>query len=422
MNVNQSNLSFFKYNKSRRIICCFIYTVICLILIFITKNIQINDAKTYNALAKEIVLLDEFYPHKSNIQDFYIRPSLYINFVGLVYRIFGIKEIIIKVINVLFSLIQFICIEYIVYALQGRNTKKLWLSILLFPTLYFINLLILTEPLFLTLLMISWAIYIKIIVNNEDKPVYFIVSGIFIAIAILTRPVALLIPAFTTVGFIIKKRRKINISLYLSTMILLIWAYGFSHMNKIGRIDFYGTTAGFNLFREYNPYGTGRRSQNAIDYVLSFDTSNLNAFERNQFYIEKAQGWIKNNFGKAVVVTFKKAVYMFIYDGIFIERALNKKNEIDIVNIYTLISKFKKGYVSWIIVMNQIIYTFIIIQICRGIINLYNAKEYEKLFMLMSIPVLLFIVSLSASGNNRFHYVILMTSYPLLNWSWRTNK
>jgi hypothetical protein len=333
------------------------------------------------------------------------------------YYIFGVNALIGKIFNVLLVFVQFLALDKIINIFgvgENKKFKHWYLFFFLYPNLYFMNLLTLTEPLFLTFVMLSFLMFIKIIKYNRKNITNYILSGVFIALAILTRPIALLIPIFMIVFFIIKKSKAKNIITYILVFFIIVFSYGLLHKQKIGKINSWGTTSGINLFREYNDYGTGRHNQKSLDYIFSFDTSDLNAFEKNKFYTEKAVNWMKQNPGKTIIITIKKAVYLFLYDGVQIETAFNKHNAIDDYSLNAVISKFTKGFVSWIILLNQIFYGLLLLLAIRGIYYLIRLRKYENLILLISVPLLLFLVTLSGSGSNRYHFVIIMSAFPLI--------
>ena len=55
-----------------------------------------------------------------------------------------------------------------------------------------------------------------------------------------------------------------------------------------------------------------------------------------------------------------------------------------------------------------------LILLLRGIYISIKLIHFEKLILLLSLPALLLLITLSASRSNRYHFVIVVSAYPLI--------
>ncbi len=399
-----------------KLIFILLYVSINSALIYVLPNEQISDYLDYHLKAVEVARLYEFYPHLHNLYDPFIWPSLYINMMGALYMVFGPSLLIGKIFNVILVLLQFVALEKIVLILSDYNKKIVFFLYLIFftyPTIYFTNLLTQVENFFVALLLVSFLFFLKITVNKDYRILNFTASAFLLALSILARPVALLIPFFMVIVFINKKIGTKLILYFIVTALLVTGMYGLNTMIKLGKFNAIGTKAGYNLLLAYNPHSTGRYTADTTQYVESLDLKSMNVFEKDSFFMDKALTYILAHPARTILLTLPKLFYLFMYDGKLIEYAFNEENPVERLTLIAVIQKLKGGPTSWVILINQFVYMGLLVMIVVGIFTLIKHKNYETIVLLASLPALILLTTLPAPAVARFHYPIVITSLPL---------
>jgi hypothetical protein len=381
-------------------------------LLFTISNEQTSDAETYHLLAKEVAEKNEFYPHEQNKYDAYIWPSLYINLLGILYKVFLISPLIGKQLNIFLTLIIFITLKKIIALLFEENVEQFNFIYFFYPNIYFMNLLTLTEPLFLTFIIFAHLFFI-IIVKKNAKYIFFISCAVCLALSILTRPVALLVPIFFSFYFIYKKINIKYILVFIIALLCVIILYGIPTKLKLGSFNALGTTGGVNLLLGNNLYSSGKYNSEVENYIDSLQVSNQDVFTKDRYYRRQAIQYVLKNPLKSIKIFPMKIFYLFVYDGKQIEDAFNKSNTVKKISLNEVLNKLRKGLVTWIILINQLIYLMLVSLIVLGIICLFKYRQIDNLILCLIVPIALFLLAIIALGSSRYHYPILIAAMPL---------
>ena len=255
-----------------------VFVVINTVLILAIDNRLMLDAKGYHVRARKVYELGEFYPHRENLYDTYIRPSLYINTLAGIYRILGPSVMGAKILNVLLSIGSYLFLLGITTSLFGKKKMHFVVISLLYMgyvNISLINLLTLTEPLFLFVFLGAFFVFLKIVQHRTEQLVYPILSGLFMALAILTRPLALLTALCFLAALVAKHVRFRCILFFMIPITGLVVMYGWNAKAKLGKFNAWGTTAGYNLLIGNNPYANGKLNSQAARYVRGLDVSGI---------------------------------------------------------------------------------------------------------------------------------------------------
>ena len=397
---------------------CFVvvYLVISILLILLFQNAQPSDCFQYQRRATEVAQLKGLYPHSHNLYDTpHIWPSLYINVLGILYLVFGSEVIIGKCLNVLLTFTQFVLLEKIILLFLKKRDILFGFYILffLYPNIYFMNLLITAEPLFITFLLCCLFLFLKTMFTDTKSAVNFTAVGLCIAMAILTKPVALLIPVCMLLFFIYRRTPVTLILVFCLSLCCTLLLYGMNTKTKLGKFNAWGTTGGYNLFLANNPYSTGRYNSKSTEYVDSFTLEGTNVFERNRIYTTRALEYISAHPFKTIKNTGKKILFLFAYDGKQIETAFYKGTQISRFSIGEILAKLTIGPVSWMICINQMVYFALLLFILLGIYQLIRQKRFHVLTYLLAFPLSVLLVTLLALASTRFHYPIIIMCFPL---------
>jgi len=188
---------------------------------------------------------------------------------------------------------------------------------------------------------------------------------------------------------------------------------GFITQARLGSFNAFGTTGGYNLLLAHNPYATGRYNVSAEKYVESLQCPEMNVFDKNTLFINKAFDFIIIHPWKTITQSFVKIFYLFMYDGKLIESAFNVENKVEKLTAGAVLKKLTNGPASLLVILNQIIYLAILFFIVYGSIKLLQEREYQKCLLLAGFPFLLLIGTLPALASTRFHYPIIIISMPL---------
>jgi hypothetical protein len=393
-----------------------LFVAISSYLIFVLPNDQISDSLDYHTKAAEVAKLHEFYPHLNNLYDLYIWPSFYINTLGSLYMVFGSSPLVGKIFNVILVFLQLVALEKVILLLFENNNKITFYLCIIFvtyPNIYFMSLLTQTEHLFLALLFGSFLYFLRITLTHGYGFLDVIACALLLALSILTRPVALLIPFYMVIVFLCKKINIKFISAFVLTLCLVIGVYGMNTLTNLGKFNAIGTTGGYNLLLANNLYSTGRYNAASVAYVESLKLEGMDVFALNDIFNSKAVEYIFSHPAKTLLQTLSKTIYIFIYDGKLIETAFNEENKVERFTVHTIIEKLKKGSASWVILINQVMYMNLLLMTYTGVYSLIKSRDFKRIALLTSIPFLILVTTLPAEASSRLHYAIIMTCLPI---------
>jgi hypothetical protein len=390
-------------------------------LALLSGNQQISDAHQYHLLAVESVRLGEFYPHAGNLHDTYLWPSLYINTLAVLYAAFDTSPTVGKLLNALLLVVQFLALSRIIRLLFGDDRKtalSFCLLFLTYPALHLANVLTRTEPLFITLSVLSLMFFLEAVRRVERRPLYAALAALLISGAILTRPVALLVPLAMILFMVYAKTGLRTISVFVATVGIVIGLYGMSTQDKLGTFNAIGTTGGLNLLYGHNPYSVGRGQVEGEAYVAEIVERTKGAqptvFEYNRLFTEEALRHIAENPARTIAHTFKRLFYLFAYDGKIIEHAFDAQSLAYEAGPAAISEKLSKGLVAGLIILNQVFYMSLIVFGVYGVALLLRAREYRTLYLALLLPVCFFLPTIIAVGASMYHFPIIVSAFPVI--------
>lgn len=181
-----------------------------------------------------------------------IRAPFYPFFLSGIYFLFGQNYTIVRIIQGILSAFLCIIIYYIAKNIFSKKVAMISAGILaLYPVLIVYIGLILTETLFTFLFAISILLLIQGV--NKINIYYFALSGFFLGIATLTRPVTLLFPLLILLVIVLTKK-KLFISwcilIFVFSLTLVPWLI--RNYNLFGSFRLCSISTGYGLFTSGN--------------------------------------------------------------------------------------------------------------------------------------------------------------------------
>jgi len=401
--------------QSKNILFYIIYVSLNILLIIALPNEQISDSLTYHQTAAEVAQLHEFYPHEHNLHDMYLWPSFYINALGSLYLLLGSNLLRGKVFNIILNCLTLLALIKTTSLIFGRKEQLfLYCIFIIYPNLYFMNILTLTESFFLAAFLWGNFLYIKIMTDAESRPASFMLCSALFTISIFIRPVALLVPFCLLIMAFEKKRSYSGMLTAIAVAVLLVGIYGTGTKEKLGTFNVLGTTSIYTFFLSNNQHATGRYSPEAETYVASFNSDALDVFAKEKLFLSHALHYIMSNPAQTVKHILKRPLYLFMYDGKLIETAFNEENKVDKISVSAIMKKLGKSPVaSCMIFINQLVYMTLLFFICIGLGRLLRRKEYDKAVFVALPPLLILFATLAVVASTRFHYIIIIMSMPI---------
>ena len=433
---------FFKKYKTEIIIFLLIFflRILCFIFLSIIDNNLpysfplINlDAREYYQLANNLINYHVFSLSQTPplVPDSFRTPA-YPIFLAINLLLFKNFYVILFIQMVMSGLIG--VITYKILVLFFKNKKSGLISALLFAfepsALYYSNM-FLTETFFLFCLLISIYYFLKIdVLLNKN----IILSGIFLGIAILTRPLALFLPFVLILIFLFLKKIKFKQKMIITLLFFLcIFAVIFPwcirnkiifnsyNISSVGSFNLYYFNAmRYFIYKNKVPY---EEAKNFFDnqlkpYDINFDVNGdvKLSLKDERIFSKIAMNYIKQNFIGYTIYHIKSMAPFFLTDGlreitqelritprIFynIRDMFYRGKFLDIINIILsgniLSLMLLMGSLTWIILMGFVIYGMAI--------YLFNKKS--SYFIIIIISIIIYFALLSGVVTTvRFRYSI----------------
>ena len=252
------------------------------------------------------------------------RPPLYPTFLAIIYLIFGIgakRFFIVRIIQAILAA-WMAPLTYFIGKRLYRNQEKVgqisaWV-ITLYPMLVIYPLSIATENLFFILILGSFLSLLKARESIEapylqqgiafiKKERWFLLSGILLGLACLTRSVAQLYMLFCVgwVLFILKEKRSGMILLLAAVVTVLPWIIRNSLL--YGQVSGIESAIGYDLYLGYHPLGTG-----TFQFPQSLDLMTvMNDAAREKIGIRSALEFIRADPVRVFYLFFRRVGYFF---------------------------------------------------------------------------------------------------------------
>ncbi len=199
-----------------------------------------GDQSVYNQLAVNILQNNGFSqsiapPYKPSIQ----RTPAYPLFLASIYAVFGVNNFeVVRIIQILLMLCVSVLTFFIaLLVLQNKTIAYLSLTLCAFCgfdyyTGFGVYSYLFTEP--LTIFFLCWAMLFVILARKDNRRIYFVLTGIFLTLTMLTRPVYLLFPLVVIIFISSRSLMKRNIlNLVLLCTVILICALPWTIRNYL---------------------------------------------------------------------------------------------------------------------------------------------------------------------------------------------
>lgn len=254
------------------------------------------------------------------------RPPLYPAFLALIYLVFGMgakRFFVARLVQAVLAALM----APLTYALARRLFPDRELAarisawvITLYPMLVIYPLSLATENLFFVLVLCSILALLKtkasleIPFENQENFIsfvvrsrWFILSGILLGLACLTRSVAEIfaVLAAAWVWFLLKERKRAFVVLLMAGVVVTPWIVRNSLL--YGQFTGIESALGYDLYLGYHPLGTG-----TFQYPQSLDLMTMmNDSIRDKVGVQKALEFIKADPGRVFYLFLRRAGYFF---------------------------------------------------------------------------------------------------------------
>lgn len=388
-----------------------------------------GDQSVYNQIAVNILQNNGFSqsiapPYKPSIQ----RTPAYPLFLASIYAVFGVNNFeMVRIIQILLMLSVSGLTFFIAFLVFQKKTIA-YLSLTLcafcgfdYYTGFGVYGYLFTEP--LTIFFICWAMLFIILAHKDNRRIYFILAGIFLALTILTRPAYLLFPLLVIIFISSRsliKRNILNLILLFTAIILCVlpWTIrNYVGFNKIILLS--APLSGLALFSgaiinnpDFMPYPDADFSKNGVD--LPPETLELAKTELRKFYQEFNYGgdgslelFIHDNELKKIGLKIIQENY-FVFMQRWFYRLLGHWHLGDVANILNGITKKVDAKQCAKIALKGLVLLIVTLSIVHGLKNklfillllfpLYNMAIYTPFtpqirYSLPSYPFMIIIFS-----------------------------
>lgn len=328
-------------NKNFLIISITIWTLLQVIVVinYHPKEL-ISDPGMYTYYAQNCAHDGTMYPNLTHYHSKYIFAPGWVNFLILCIKLFGSVDIV-PYLNIIFNII----IIYLIFRITLKLLKQesiAYLSVYLYmilPSNWTMPPYLYTEIFYVVLTLSSVYFILK------KSIVFYILAGIFIALAYWVRPLATawIIPSTILLWSIFKKISPIAI--YITSIICTCLIIGITTHRNFPDYIYKSSTGGVNLIMGANDLANGLYCGDAVDkagapgYLPGLydgeDTVKIKSASGNSYFIEKYSNkytykdcdsiwksrsieWIKSNPGKWVSMFPYKTLKLFEASGIYI--------------------------------------------------------------------------------------------------------
>lgn len=292
---------------------------------------QFADFGEYTEKAQEIAITGSWYPRVDDMQGvMYLHAPGYINYLALLFRLTG-SYFAIYLSNFLFiQVILFSCKSVIHQLVGGEETQKAILPVfqILFCIYFSLGMgggivIANTEMMFCAMTFSALAFLIRGRIGD------IIIAGLLLGYANSIRPVTfILIP--TIVWIICRNGIKGKIKeiavrggCFLASLIVMIASIGVASLISSGRFVYQSTTMGVNLLVGNSPVADGNNQyrvfeEGNIGYVSAEDAKDWTDQNYEQFYMEQALNWMKDNPLEVIRLIPARMFYLWATDTYFV--------------------------------------------------------------------------------------------------------
>lgn len=384
---------------------------------------QESDALTYVRLAEQTNAEDTIYPSSQNIYRNYIFAPGYVNFLALLFRIFGSVKAI-QFVNV--GLMIVLILELFYLSRKYISDRVAYIVLLLFsfyPTTYGMVYYTCTEIFYMVL--VFGAIYFFL----KQKWQWVCLAGIMAAVANWVRPflpVLLLTIAGLTFATVPKRYRIRNLIVFTLSVLAVVGTIGTMSYLRMGYFNFQSTTSGVNLIMGANADADGSYEpavfeEGNIGYIADIEDKTFK--ERDAYWRSQGLSWILEHPAKWIGLFPAKFFYMYAIDSYALGQFSGDVHRRAESRDYCIgmVSSFPHwGILECLVAYNQLFYMICLCLSLYGIVLSVKNKNFIVLALVL-YWLLGTGLTLATVGGARYHYpympvVFLLAAMAIDNW------
>jgi len=399
---------FKKYEKEILTSAILIFFSIQVLLVSFIDLDHTSDSAYYLETAFKTVETGNLYPASDNLNDRWIRSPGWVNLMALLLYLTGtVKGVLFF--NIIFNIIILCEVYYISRKYFGLESAMI--SLLLFMLLlsnYGIVLFLLSELITVALVLGSVCLAV------QNRPEYFLLSGILAGIANWVRPIAPALFITLIISSLVLRFPVKHIFIWLSGLLVIVMLIGGLTYIKCGKFIFSSITTGGNMIIGANPQATGRYdtisfSKDGAAFIA--DEDNLSVRVKDKIWRKRALEWKLKNPKNWLSLIPKKFYYLYSSDRTFLKYFRSDSKTIPVAE--SLLAKIIHYPAIFI---NNVIYLFILFM---SLLSIYFTIRDENS---AACIVLIYIIVLSAMtciafGDDRFHYPMIPAMIILASFS-----
>ncbi|MCB4790794.1 MAG: glycosyltransferase family 39 protein [Elusimicrobia bacterium] len=283
------------------------------------KWFMFGDATEYERYAVNLLSGKGYVYDIGGIESYARRPPLYPFLLAFIYYVFGHSFVVVKIVQAVLASVTNVITYSILLKFTGNKATAFISG--LFSSIYFAYIygvyMHLADGLFTFLLVLS--VYL-LIISNEDKMPGYLLSGIVLGLATLTRPTTLILPVILLPWFIFKyKNKAVKIfSAYLVGFVCLIAPWTIRNYLVYNAFIPVQTRSGENFWASNNPWSKGRCNQQHNDIENIKDLSELEKDKRmTKWAVDYLKGLSTVQFCKLYFLKAASFVYPFMCEYSF---------------------------------------------------------------------------------------------------------
>lgn len=373
----------------------------------------VSDPGTYVLLARDCFRDGTLYPNYSHLYSSYVFNPGWVNFIVLWLKVFGNTSDLVYT-QVVFNALSLLLI-YLICRRLFNNRIIAYLAIfiyMLIPSVFTISVHLFSEPFFIVLSLTS--LYFCLLGN---KYAYF--SGLFLALAMWTRPIALGWLIACLFWYIIKqkdwKSAVRHIVMYGITCLVIAICTHQNYPNYLYK----STTGGVNLIMGANDDATGGYcpsvfQEGKMGYIPDSVLCKLTVNEKDSVWTARSLQWIFSHPSKYLLLSFKKLYALYSHSALFLynyRKAPPSSND-HLIASYEFQSPATICSYLWLFKMIKIqaTYGFKVI-VMFFIIGLFLSIRNSEVFFICLPVILCTGMTILTVGESRYNIIML----PLLS-------
>jgi hypothetical protein len=375
-----------------------------------TIDVSTNgDPQSYRYLALQSINNGTLYPSQLNYHDNFIFSPGYVNYIILIYSIFGTLKAILYsqvVLNALIVILLYITTKQLFDC--KISIVSVWIYMLLSSNLL--------SPVFgYTELLFIFLSLLSVYLSISNKWYHLLSSGVILALANWVRPLAIAWLIGTIVYYIISKYNYKQIIYYIVGYCLMLLSIACITKTHFSDYNYASTTGGWNLIMGANDDCTGNYNDNVfkegnIGYLTREEKQILSYKQQDSVYMARSVNWIIENPIKYISYLPIKAKELFLYD-----------------NQYNMSGDIITSQNKFVYILSKITFSNKIVRIIGNLfywglltLSLFSLLYYrnKKIILLQSIILITTFMTLITVGHPRYHqifmpYIIMSASFVL---------